>query len=149
MSFYHAFEGIFRTVKREGHIRFHIVIAVLISMFAYFYGISPVEWAVLFMAISSVIGSELMNTAIEEAVNTATAEIRPSAKFAKDAGAGAVLVSAVFSVLVGICLFGSMARIGNTLKIIFTDAKILVPCLVIGVVLVIFAIFGGKNDKKI
>ncbi len=149
MSFYHALEGLWGAVKREGHLRFHIMIAVLISIFAYFYGISRFEWAVLLTAISSVIGAELLNTAIERAVDTATSEIKPSAKLAKDAAAGAVLVFAVFSVLVGLCLFGDIAKIGGTLKLIFTAPKILIPCLAVGAVLLIFTIFGGKNDKKV
>lgn len=149
MSFYHAFEGLLRAAKREGHLRFHIMIAVLISIFAYFYGISRIEWAVLLLAISSVIGAELLNTAIEKAVDTATAEIKPSAKFAKDAAAGAVLVFAVFAVLVGVCLFGDITKIGDTLKMIFSTPTILLPCLAVGAVLLIFAIFGGENDKKV
>lgn len=149
MSFYYAFEGLFRAVRSEGHLRFHIMIAVLISIFAHFYGISRFEWAVLLLAISSVIGAELLNTAIEQAVDTATNEIKPSAKLAKDAAAGAVLVFAAFSVLVGICLFGDAAKIGSTLKLIFTAPGILLPCLASGAVLLIFTIFGGENDKKV
>ena len=149
MSFYHAFEGIFRAVKGEGHLRFHIMIAVLITMFAYFYGISRTEWAVLLVSISSVIGAELFNTAIERAVDTATTEINPTAKFAKDVSAGAVLVFAVFAILVGIALFGDFNKIGLTLKLIFTTPKILIPCLIIGVAVLIFAIFGGENGKEI
>lgn len=149
MSFYHALEGIFCAVKKEGHLRFHIMIAVLISIFAYFYGISRFEWAVLLLSICSVIGAELINTAIERAVDTATTEITPSAKFAKDVSAGAVLVFAVFSVLVGICLFGDLAKIASALKQIFTSPKILAPCLILGFALLIFTIWGGKNDKKV
>ena len=149
MSFYHAFEGIYRAVRREGHLRFHIMIAVLISIFAYFYGISRTEWAVLVLAIGAVIGAELMNTAVEKAVDTTTDEIKPSAKLSKDAAAGAVLLSAVFSVVIGICLFGNGGKIADTLKLIFTTPEILIPCLIIGILLLIFTIFGGENDKKV
>ncbi|MBQ6907338.1 MAG: diacylglycerol kinase family protein [Clostridia bacterium] len=149
MGFCYAFSGILQAIKNEGHLRFHIMIAVLISIFAYFYGINRLEWAVLLLSIGLVIGAELLNTAIERAVDTATDEIKPSAKFAKDASAGAVLVFAIVSVLVGICLFGNIEKIGITLTKIFTTPKILLPCLAVGVGLLIFTIFGGKNDKKI
>lgn len=149
MSFYHALEGILRAIRTEAHLRFHIMIAVLISVFAYFYGITPTEWAVLFLTIGAVLGAELLNTAIEQAVDTATKEICPSAKFAKDAGAGAVLVLAVLAVFVGFCLFGNVEHIWITLKFIFTTPKILIPCLCLGIILLIFTIFGGKNDKKL
>ena len=61
------------------------MIAVLISIFAYFYGINRTEWAVLILTIGAVISAELINTALEQAVNTATEKILPSAKLAKDA----------------------------------------------------------------
>ena len=149
MSFYHAVCGFFGAIKSEAHLRFHIMIAVLISIFAYIYGIDKTEWTVLCLTISAVISAELFNTALEQAVNTATEEIMPSAKFAKDASAGAVLVLAVMSLFVGTFLFGDIEKIGLTLEHIFSDIKILMPCLVIGVLLLVFVIFGGKNGKKV
>lgn len=147
MGFDHAWEGITESVKTEGHLRFHIMIAVLIHIFAYFYGIDRSGWAVLILTSGAVIAAELFNTALERAVDTATAEIVPTAKFAKDAAAGAVLVLAAVSVLVGIALFGDAARIWETLKYIFTTAKVLIPCLFAGGLLLIFVIYGGKNGK--
>ncbi len=147
MSFRYAIEGIISAIKSEVHLRFHIVIANLIAVFAGFYGISKMEWAILIVCIFAVISAELFNTAIEKAVDTATTEIKPTAKLAKDAAAGAVLVFAIGSVLVGFCLFGDFARISATLIHIFTEPKILIPCLVLGVLDIVFLIFGGKNDR--
>lgn len=147
MSFYHALEGIICAVSREAHLRFHIAIGILISLFAYFYGISSAEWAILILNIAAVISAEIFNTAVEQAVNTATMEIKPSAKLAKDAAAGAVLVLAATSILVGFCLFGDFGRIGKTLTFIFTTPRVLIPCLVVGIGTVIFVIYGGKNAK--
>ena len=48
---------------------------------------------------------ELVNTAIEEVVNLASPSINPVAKISKDVAAGAVLLSALFSVVVGIIIF--------------------------------------------
>lgn len=149
MSFYHAVCGFLGAIRSEAHLRFHIMIAVLISIFAHFYGISRTEWAVLIVTIGAVIGAELFNTALEQAVNTATDEIKPSAKFAKDASAGAVLSLAVMSVFVGMCLFGNGERILDTLKYIFATKSILLPCLSVGFILLGFVIFGGKNGKKV
>ena len=149
MSFYHAFCGIAASLRSEAHLRFHIMIAMLISIFAYFYGLDATEWAVLILTIGAVISAELFNTATEKAVDTATSEIMPSAKLSKDAAAGAVLLSAVFSVVIGICLFGYGGKIADTLKLIFTTPEILIPCLIIGILLLIFTIFGGENDKKV
>ena len=147
MSFRYAIEGIISAIKSEVHLRFHIVIANLIAVFAYFYGISKIEWAILTVCIFAVISAELFNTAIENAVDTATIEIKPTAKLAKDAAAGAVLVLATGSVLVGIYLFGDFSKIGATLIHIFTEPKILIPCLMLGILDIVFLIFGGKNDR--
>ena len=149
MSFYHALEGIFWAVRHERNLRFHIVIANLIVVFACFFGLSAIEWTVLLLCIGLVIAAELFNTGIEKAVDTATEEIKPLAKIAKDTSAGAVLIMAITSVAVGVCLFGDAKKIQETLIHIFTDAKILIPCLVLGIFDILFLIFGGKNDKKI
>ena len=147
MSFYHAFCGIAASLRSEAHLRFHIMIAVLISIFAYFYGLDATEWAVLILTIGAVISAELFNTSIEKAVDTATSDILPSAKLSKDAAAGAVLVLAVCAIFVGIALFGDIERIWDTLKFIFTSAVVLIPCLITGTALLLYVIYGGKNDR--
>ena len=148
MGLKYALSGILSAIKTERNLRFHIVIANLIAVFAYFYGISGVEWAVLIMMVFAVISAELVNTAIEATVDTATSEIKPTAKIAKDTAAGAVLVLAVAALLVGVCLFGDLDKISKTLVHIFTTPKILIPCLLLGVADIIFLIFGGKNGKN-
>ncbi len=147
MSFRYAIEGIISAIRSEAHLRFHIVIANLICVFAKCYGISRAEWAVLLLCIFSVISAELMNTAVEKAVDTATSEIKPIAKLSKDASAGAVLVVCIGAVLVGVCLFGDLTKIGTTLVHIFTDFRILIPSLILGVLDIVFLVFGGKNDR--
>ena len=147
MSFRYAIEGILAAISKEGHLRFHIVITNLIAVFAWFFGISKTEWAILILTCFLVISAEIFNTSVENAVNTATSEIKPTAKLAKDAAAGAVLCLCIGAVIVGICLFGDIAKIQSTLIHIFTNWKILVPCLVLGILDVIFLVFGGKNDR--
>lgn len=147
MSFRYAIEGIISAIRCEKHLRFHIAIANLICIFAYFYRISRVEWTVLLLCIFSVISAELFNTAIERAVDTATKEINPLAKLSKDSSAGAVLVLSVCAILVGVCLFGDISRIGTTLVHIFTNVRILIPCLIVGILDIVFLVFGGKNDR--
>lgn len=147
MSFRYAIEGIISAIRSEKHLRFHIVIANLICVFAYFYGITKAEWAELVLCIFAVISAELFNTAVERAVDTATDEISPIAKLSKDAAAGAVLVISIGAILVGVCLFGDFQKIGATLIHIFSNVRILIPCLVLGVLDIVFLVFGGKNDR--
>ena len=147
MSFRYAIEGIISAIRSEAHLRFHIVIANLICVFAYFFGITKVEWAILILCIFAVISAELLNTAIEKAVDTATMEINSLAKLSKDAAAGAVLVLSIGACFVGVCLFGDITRISATLVHIFTDVRILIPCFLLGILDILFLVFGGKNDR--
>ena len=107
MSFGYAFKGIFRTIANERNLRIHltcVVYMVSILIFTDWFTLSRTDWAILMLACSGVIGGEIVNTAIENAVNLASKEYTEYGKIAKDAAAGAVLVSAVFAVIVGIII---------------------------------------------
>ena len=104
-SFKNAMSGIIETIKNERNMRIHLSVFNLIIIFAYFYGLSRAEWAVLMLTCGCVIGAELINTAIENAVDTSTDKICETARVSKDSAAGAVLFLAMTSILVGIMLF--------------------------------------------
>lgn len=148
-SLKHAFSGIFEAIKNEPNLRFHIVIANLIVTFAYFFKITRVEWGMLCVMIFLVISAELFNTAIENVVDLSCTEYNKFAKFAKDASAGAVLVIAISSILLGVCIFGDVEKIKITLYTIFSNWENLVPCAFLGILDMIF-LFGFKkgNDKR-
>jgi len=146
MSFLYALSGIRKAIKSEFNLRFHIVIANLICLFAYFYGLDNTQWAVLVLTIFAVISAELMNTALENAVDTATNDILPSAKLAKDAAAGSVLVLAVCALIIGFCLFGDAQWINDALYRIFSNMKVLIPCLLVGIVDLLFLFFYKEKN---
>ncbi len=107
MSFVYAFRGIFRTIANERNLRIHltcVVYMVSILLFTDWFTLSRTDWAILMLASAGVIGGEIVNTAIENAVNLASKEYTEYGKIAKDAAAGAVLVSAFFAVIVGIII---------------------------------------------
>lgn len=103
-SFIYAFRGVYNTVKTERNMRIHIT--CLIYMFSIlgftdWFVLDRADWAILTVASGTVIACEVINTAIENAVNLATQEYNKFAEASKDAAAGAVLVSAVFAVITG------------------------------------------------
>lgn len=100
-----AFEGLSHTFHSQSSMRVHCVCGVLVVALAAVTGVSPLEWAVLFLAVGLVIGMELFNTAIEAIVDLISPEHADLARITKDAAAAAVLVSAITSVLVGCCVF--------------------------------------------
>ncbi len=75
-----------------------------ILIFTDWFVLSRADWAALIIASGTVIAGELFNTAIENAVNLASEEYSEYAKRAKDAAAGAVLISAIFAVITGLVI---------------------------------------------
>ena len=139
--------GLLKPFVAERNMRIHFSFANLIMIFAYFFGLSRTEWAVLVLTVSAVITAELINTAVENAVDTAVRDFSPTAKAAKDIAAGAVLFTAIVSVAVGFILFFDIDKIRTTLYHIFTRPHILIPCLLIGIFDVCFIIWGNKINK--
>lgn len=113
MSFVYAFSGIFRTVNNERNLRIHLTCVCYmfcILCFTDWFTLTKAEWAILVLASGAVIAGEIVNTAIENAVNLADEKYTEYGKIAKDAAAGAVLVSAICAVIVGlIVLFQPVA----------------------------------------
>jgi undecaprenol kinase len=103
-SFGYAFQGIFSALK-EQNMRIHILSAFIVVIAGLLTGLSYFEWLVIIIIIALVIGAEMINTAIECVVDIASPEIHPLAKQAKDIAAGAVLVFALASVIIGILIF--------------------------------------------
>lgn len=104
MSFVYAFRGIFSTIKNERNIRIHLTCVCYmfgILCFTDWFALSRTDWAILVLSCGTVIGGEIVNTAIENAVNLASEEHTEYGRIAKDAAAGAVLVSAISAVIVG------------------------------------------------
>jgi len=125
-SLYHALCGYRDALKRERNLRFHTVVANLICFFAVHYKISRTEWAILITVIGLVIACELLNSAVEKAVDTATHDVRADAMHAKDFAAAATLVGAVCAIGTGIALFGNINAIASALKLIFTTPASLI-----------------------
>lgn len=106
-SFVYAFKGIFRVVGHERNFRIHMT--CMAYMFYYllrydFFIIDRTQFAVLLLACALVLGGELINTGIEKADDAVTGEKRKNIEISKDAAAGAVLIFAIFSVIIGIVI---------------------------------------------
>jgi diacylglycerol kinase (ATP) len=68
--------------------------------------LGALEWALVVLAAALVLACEVLNSAIEAVVDLASPEHHVLARDAKDAGAGATLIAAVASLLVGLLVFG-------------------------------------------
>ena len=104
-GFYYAGRGIIAACK-ERNFRFHLcVMAFVIFFAARFYSFSAERWVLLLLTCSGVLVSEVLNTALEKLADKVSPEVDPLIKAAKDCAAGAVLISAIFAVVIGIILF--------------------------------------------
>ena len=150
MSFVYAFKGIFRTIANERNLRIHItcvVYMVSILLFTDWFTLSRTDWAVLMLACSGVIGGEIVNTAIENAVNLASKEYTEYGKIAKDAAAGAVLISAMFAVIVGVIILFQPEAF-KAMYEYFSENLPMLAVLVISIIPATLFIFFGFPTKK-
>lgn len=100
-----AIEGIMYTFKSERNMKLHYLASFVVLIASLFFNFSKVEFVLLLGAITLVVISEMMNTAVEKTVDLVTSEYNILAKIAKDVAAGAVLVSAMYAVVVAYILF--------------------------------------------
>lgn len=116
--------------------------SVLVSIFAYAYGLDSTKCAILIIIMGIVISSEVVNTSIEALVDLGADSYNSIAKIVKDVAAGAVLVSSITAVGVGFALFFNISKLSETLTKIFTDPIYIIVFLVV-VVCGAFFIFRG------
>lgn len=105
-AFKYAFQGIRYAASSEKNFRIHIVSALIVIIASTLLKINQVEWLFILISIFGVMALELVNSALERAVDLATQEIQPLAKQAKDLAAAAVLVYAAMAVIIGIVILG-------------------------------------------
>ena len=67
--------------------------------------VERIEWCMLVLAMMAVWTAEALNTAFEFLCDVASPEFHPMVAKSKDVAAGAVLISAIGSVIVGLLVF--------------------------------------------
>ncbi|MPQ42238.1 diacylglycerol kinase [Clostridium tarantellae] len=152
-SFNYAIQGLIYTLRTQRNMRIHFVVALCILTACFVYDISKLEFIILAITITMVIAAELINTAIESAIDLTTNYYHPLAKIAKNTAAGAVLVTAINAILVGYLIFwDKLTQITYRVmdKIKETDPYIIFIVLVIICLLTIIlkAYFGEGTPLK-
>lgn len=104
-SFKYAISGIISSFKTERNMKIHILIMILVIIAGIILKVSALDWIILVIMFALVISAELFNTVIETVVDMITMEKNEKAKIAKDIAAGAVLVLAIGSIIVGLIIF--------------------------------------------
>lgn len=104
-SFRFAYDGLLYALATQKNMKFHFLAAFAVLILALFLELTKIEILFIMLAVTLIIITELINTAVEKAVDLAMPEQHPVAKIAKDVAAASVLVTAAFAVSVGIIVF--------------------------------------------
>ena len=105
ISFKVAFSGLKYAFLTQPNFRVHSLIAALVLTTAVILKLSRLEWLVLLVAVTLVLIAEMINTSLEAATDLLSPSYQSQAKIAKDVAAGMVLLTAMFSVIIGLVIF--------------------------------------------
>jgi diacylglycerol kinase (ATP) len=139
-SFNYAFEGIIHVLRTQRNLRIHLLIAVVVIGAAIALNVGRDDLILLLLAIAFVLVAEMVNSAIEGAIDVSTTSFDPNAKLAKDIAAGAVLIAAVTAIAIGYLVFAHAAahRTARLLdRVRDAPAEITLAALVLVVLIVI------------
>jgi diacylglycerol kinase (ATP) len=139
-SFNFAFEGIIHVLRTQRNMRIHFGVAFLVLVLALVVNVTKLELIALLISVTFVLIAEMLNTAVEAAIDIATTSFDPMAKLAKDIAAGAVLIASVNAIAVGYLVFaGKVAdRSANLLdRLRDAPAELTLVALVLTIIVVI------------
>ena len=148
LSFAYAFSGIGKAIRNERNFRIHIVALLTVTIFNLMAGFSALHWAVELLCCMVVMSLELVNTAVEKACNAVTREDSPLIGFSKDAAAGAVLVSAIGSVVIAFLVFFSDKSYGENVLVFFMSHSVALPGLILFIIAAAAFVFLPCSKKK-
>jgi diacylglycerol kinase (ATP) len=113
-SFNFALEGLIHVLRTQRNMRIHFAIAIAVLIVGLATGVNRLELIALLLAIAFVLIAEMINSAIEHAIDVSTTSFDPLAKLAKDIAAGAVLIASVNAIAIGYLVFsGEFAERGS------------------------------------
>lgn len=98
-------DGINYTLSHEINFKREMIIGIIVVIMSAVLKISILEWVIVILLINFVLVCELINTALEKAVDLYTNEFNETAKIVKDVAGAAVFVMSVFSAVIGMIIF--------------------------------------------
>ena len=147
-GFVYALNGIRAAIQEERNFRFHLCAAVYAYAAAVLAGLDATGYALLALCVFAVMAMELMNSAVERAVDKPDTEHWWSAGAAKDMAAGAVLVTAIGALCVAVCLFGNERALKSIWAGVTTSPLTVVLWLASLVAAYLFTFRYGNTKEK-
>lgn len=109
-SITHAIHGIGEMLSSQHNAWLHAAATLAVIGMGFVVGITSVEWCFIVVAIVMVWVAEAFNTAFEFLCDVASPNFHPIVKHSKDVAAGAVLLSVIGAVILGLIVFGPYIR---------------------------------------
>ena len=142
----YAIKGILTGIKEERNVRIDIVAAFYVLIFSKFYDFTLTQKVILVFVCFNVLAFELMNTAVERAVDKPDKEHYMQAGAAKDTAAGGVLLAAIGAAAVGIMMFWSV-EVFKEIFVFFTTKPVMLVCLAV-TLFASYKFITFDNNKK-
>jgi len=105
-SFRYAFTGLWYVLRTQRNVRIHLSIALCVMIMGLWLKLSLSQWAILALTVGFVLVSEVLNTVAETLVDLVSPGYHPLARVVKDVTAGAVLLTTIVSIIVGLLVLG-------------------------------------------
>ena len=126
----YAINGIWIGIKEERNVRIDIVAMSYVLLFSKFYDFTLTQKVILVLVCFNVLGFELMNTAVERAVDKPDKEHYMQAGAAKDTAAGGVFLAAVGAAVAGVMMFWNV-EVFKEIYNFFTTKSVMLMCLAV------------------
>lgn len=104
-SFKYASRGIKLAIKEERNFRIMLISFIILVCFGLYFNLDKVEWIMILITSGIVLVAELFNTTIENMMDMISPDYHVMTEHIKDLSAGAVLITAIFSIIVGLIVF--------------------------------------------
>ena len=154
MSFAYAFRGIVSAIRTQRNFRCHIIAMIYVFAFSLFYDLTKYEYMILVLIIALVFSLELVNTALEKAIDICSPNYSKLAEISKDCAAGAVLVSAIGAVVIAIFIFADAEVFWSILSYYRSNLIALLGLVIFTIISVLFICYpfdkmkGKENGYK-
>ncbi|WP_213522363.1 diacylglycerol kinase family protein [Nonlabens sp.] len=101
----YAFKGVFLLLRTEASLQVQAAIALFMTIAGCYFGITATEWIAQTFCIGLVMGMEGMNTTAEAIADFIHPDFHKKIGHIKDIAAGAVVITAIASCIVGLIIY--------------------------------------------
>lgn len=101
----YAFKGAYLLISTEASIKVQFLIALMVTFAGFYYHLSDTEWILQILTIAVVMSIEGLNTAVEKLSDFIHPDHHQKIGFIKDVAAGAVFISALAAIAVGLIIY--------------------------------------------